>query len=83
MQHVQSFLFLSSISSFQSIDTPIFDSFHYSIVSVESQKSTITINRCTVENQRGAVTIDLYSDSALLVLNRTSLSIDNALVILN
>ena len=50
----------------------------------ESQKGAITIQRCSVENQKGARSpLTLYSDSALLVLNGTSLNIDSALLALN
>ena len=51
------------------------------ISSVESQKGVIADQRCSVENQKGAIVI--YSDSALLVLNGTSLSCNNALLALN
>ena len=43
----------------------------------ENQKGVITIQGCSTENQT------LYSDSALLVLNETSLNSDNALLALN
>ena len=42
------------------------------ILSVESKKVAITIQRCSVENQKDTINIDLYSDSPLLVLNETS-----------
>ena len=45
---------------------------------------TITLLRCSVENQKGAIIIyTLYSDSILLVLNRTPLNIDSAILALN
>ena len=54
------------------------------IFSVESQKGTITIQRCSVENQKGAIAIyNVLGDCALLVLNRTSLTIDSTLLNLN
>ena len=41
-------------------------------------------NTLSTESQKGAIAIDiLYSDSALLVLNGTSLNIDSALLALN
>ena len=58
--------------------------------SVESQKGPITIQRCSVKNQKGAITTDSVHHvvqwqwhSALLVLNGTSLNIDSALLTLN
>ena len=54
-----------------SICTPI-------ISSAKSQKDAINyIQRCSVENQKG--TIAVHGDSALLVLNGTSLNIDSTL----
>ena len=56
------------------------------ISSVESQKGGINIERCLVENQKGAIadTNLKYGDSALLVLNETSsLNIDSTLLALN
>ena len=53
------------------------------ISSVESQKGVIAVQRCSVENQKGAIAIDFDSDSALLVLNGTSLNCNNALLALN
>ena len=50
---------------------------------IESQKGAITIQTCFIEYQKGAVAIDtLYSDCALLVLNRTSLNTESALLAL-
>ena len=50
----------------------------------ESQKGTNTVQWCSVENQKGAITMyTLYSNGALLVLNGTSLNCINALLVLN
>ena len=54
--------------------------------SVENQKGTITIQRCSIEwlrTRRALSPWTLYSDSALLVLNGTSLNIYTALLALN
>ena len=54
------------------------------IPSVESQKGAINIQRLTVENQKGAIAVQcLWPSSTLLVLNRTSLNSDSALLALN
>ena len=54
------------------------------ISSVESQQGINAVQWCSVENQKGAIAIDcMYSDSALLVLNGTTLNIANALLALN
>ena len=62
-------------------------SLHTCTLSVESQKGAITAQRCSIENQNGAIAIDihvlLYSDSAPLTFNGTSLNIDSALLALN
>ena len=43
--------------------------------SAESQKAVNAVHQYSLENQKGAITIDfMYSDSALLVLNKTSLN---------
>ena len=69
-------------------DTTILRACYKNKPSVESQKGAINIQRYSVENQKGAIAIDIvhlswYSDNALLVLNGTSLNIDNALLALN
>ena len=52
--------------------------------SAESHKGINDVQRCSVENQKGAIAIvSLYRDSALLVLNGSSLQIVNALLVLN
>ena len=52
--------------------------------SAESQKGVNDVQRCSVENQKGAIAIEfVMSDSALLVLNGTLLNSDKALVALN
>ena len=51
------------------------------IASVESQKGIITIQRCPVENQKGAITV--YGNSTLLVLNGTLLNSTNAILVLS
>ena len=52
--------------------------------SSESQKGVNAVQQCSVENQKGAVLIELvYSDSALLVLNGTSLRWINVLLAFN
>ena len=43
------------------------------ILSVESQKGFIAFERCSLENQKGAITNDFVQRSALLVLNGTSI----------
>ena len=54
------------------------------ISSVESQKGIIADQRCSVENQKGAILpYTLYSNSTLLDLNGTSFSCNNALLALN
>ena len=56
------------------------------ISSVESQKGAINIHWCSVENQKGGIaacTKSWYGDTALLVLNGTSLNTDSALLALN
>ena len=54
------------------------------ISSIESQKGATSTQRCSIENQKGAFAIAISnSDSALLVLNGTSLNIDRALLALN
>ena len=59
-------------------------SYESHISSVESQKGAIIIQRCFVENQKGATAIDIVQQfSTLLVVNRTSLNIDSALLGLN
>ena len=50
---------------------------------LRGQKGVITIQQCSIQNQKGAITMDLYSNSALLVLKRTSLNSDNALLAFN
>ena len=51
--------------------------------SVGSQKGTITIKRFPLRTRRALLPWTLYSDRALLLLNRTSLNIDSALLALN
>ena len=50
------------------------------ISSLESQKGVIAVQRCSVENQKALSPHKLYSDSALLVLNGTSLIFNYALL---
>ena len=57
--------------------------FHTDIWSVESQKVVINIQRCSVDNQKGGIAVQGHCDSALLVLNGTSLNSDNALLVLS
>ena len=53
------------------------------VLSVESQKVVITFQQCSVdENQKGLWLYKVYGNSALLVLNGTSLNSDNALLAL-
>ena len=55
----------------------------YLIPSVKSQKGAFNIQRCSVENQKGAIDVyKVYGNSALLVLNRTFLNSDSALLAL-
>ena len=55
----------------------------FHILSAEDQKGDNAFQRCTVENQKGAISMDFqYSDSALLVLNKTSLNSVNAVLAL-
>ena len=51
--------------------------------SVESQKGAINIQRCSAQNQKGAIAAQSICDSALLVLNGTSLTIESALLTLS
>ena len=56
------------------------------ISSVESQKGANNIQRCSDQNQKSRRALSLYkvySDSALLVLNGTSLNSDSALLAIN
>ena len=53
------------------------------VQSVERQKGVNVVQRCSVENQKGAITVQSLCDSALLVLNGTSLSSINALLALS
>ena len=53
------------------------------ISSVESQKGVIAAQRCSVENQKRLMLYKVYGNSALLVLNGTSVSCNNALLALN
>ena len=41
------------------------------ILSVESQKGVIADQRCSLENQKGAIATEFYSNSALLVLKQS------------
>ena len=53
------------------------------ILSIESQKGAINIQRCSIENQKGILALQVYNvygDSALLVLSRISLKSVNALL---
>ena len=52
-------------------------------ISVESQKGIIAVHRCSLENQKGVLLYKVFSDSALLVLNGTSLNCNNVLLALN
>ena len=52
-------------------------------ISFESRKGVITIQRCSVENQKGISLYRVYGNSALLVLSRTLLNIVKALLVLN
>ena len=54
------------------------------ISSIESQNGVIIIERCSIENQEGAIAVQSLwrSDSALLVLNETFLNSVNALLAL-
>ena len=54
----------------------------FTMSSVESQKGAINVQRCSAENQKASITVNVYSDSALLVFNGTSLNSDNALLAL-
>ena len=57
---------------------------NFIISSVESQKGIIAAQICSVENQKGAIKIlKVNGNCALLVLNRTSLICNNALLALN
>ena len=52
-------------------------------VVIESQNGVIAVQRCSVENQKGAIVQhNIYGDSALLVLSGTSLNCKNALLTL-
>ena len=51
------------------------------ISSVENQKGIIAVQRCSIENQLSLYKV--YGNSAILVLNRTSLNCNNALLALN
>ena len=54
------------------------------ISSVKSQKGINAAKLCPIGNQKSAIAIDIVgSDSALLVLNGTSLNTDRALLALN
>ena len=54
------------------------------ISSVEIQKGAFNIQRCSVENQKGAVAVyNVYGYGVLLVLKVPSLNIDSALLALN
>ena len=52
------------------------------ILSIECQKGVIIIERCSIENQEGAVAVQSLwrSDSTLLVLNETFFNRVNALL---
>ena len=50
------------------------------ISSFQKQKGVNAIQRCSVENQKGAIMYKVYGDIALLVLNGTSLNGINALL---
>ena len=54
-----------------------------SVSSVENYKGAINTQRCSVENQKGTVAVQVYGDSALLDLNSTSSNSDCALLALN
>ena len=68
---------------------------HSHICSIENQKGTINIQICSVENQKGIIKYvplrtrrplslyKVYGNSALLVLNGTSLNSDSTLLALN
>ena len=61
-----------------------YDSIIVSVSSVETQKGAINIQRCSVDNQKGAKLLyNVYGGSALLVLNKTSLNNDSTLLALN
>ena len=53
-------------------------------MSVESQKGFNAFQRCSIENQKGAISLyKVYGDSALLVLKGTPLNSINALLVLS
>ena len=51
-------------------------------LSVESQKGAITVQRCSIEHQKGVITY-CTTKAPLLVFNGTSLNIDSALLTLS
>ena len=63
------------------VDTPI-SKIQVNILSVESQKGAITIQRCPLRTRRALSPKTLY-DSPLAVLSETSLNIGSALLALN
>ena len=56
----------------------------YRQLSVDCQKGVNAVQRCSIENQKGAIAVQsLYGDSALLVLNGISLNSVNTLLAVN
>ena len=52
--------------------------------SAESQKGVNAVQRCSIENQKGALSLyKVYGNNALLVLNGTLLNSVNTLLVLN
>ena len=63
---------------------PCLPTFFPWISAFESQKGIITIQWCSIENQKGAIAVQtLWWYYTLLVLNGTSWNCDNALLVLN